>query len=267
MTEKLQNKYENLKEYLKSLEKAVIAFSGGVDSSLLLYIAHEALREKAIAVTVVTPYIAGWEVDEAKEFVKALKIRHEILKLDIPENIDKNPSNRCYLCKSTLFSNIIELASNIGYTNILEGTNHNDLSDYRPGLKALKELNIISPFVLHGIAKDEIREISRALRLPTWDKPAYACLLTRIPYDTKIQHDDLRKIEQSELFLKKLGYNGARVRIHNDLARIEVSPEQRVGILSHSNDIHSKFKEFGFNFITIDILGYRTGSFNETLSN
>lgn len=267
MTE--SNKYEKLFTYLKKLGNAAIAFSGGVDSTFLVAIAKEALGNKAIALTVASPYIAKWEIEEALELTDKLGVTHKIITLPMLDSIRHNPENRCYVCKKAIFSRLLIETEKAGFTNLLDGTNCDDLGDYRPGLKALKELNILSPFVETGFTKKDIRHYSEKLNLPTWNKPAYACLLTRLPYNHEITEEEIQRIELSEKFLMDIGFKAVRIRSHGDLARIEVPAENRKDLIAESTSkiIADKLKEFGYNYVTIDILGYRMGSFNEKIKN
>lgn len=261
-------KYINLLQYLKELESVVVAFSGGVDSTFLLRAAKEALGDKAAALTVVSPYIPKWEIEEAKELVKEIGIRHEFLEVPVVmDEIKYNPEDRCYLCKRAVFTMISEFAKNNGYKYVVDGTNFDDTKDYRPGLRALKELQIKSPLLKNELTKMEIRELSKELGLKTWDKPAYACLLSRIPYGNEIKEEELRKIENAERYLMDRGFLAVRVRCHGDLARIEVPREDMTKLfnLELLDEISNKLKSFGFKYVSLDIQGYRTGSLNETI--
>lgn len=261
-------KYKNLINHLKQLNKVVIAFSGGVDSTFLAKAAKEALGDNAIAVTVISPYIPKWEVEEARLIAKSIGIRHEFLEIPIIiDEIKFNPLNRCYLCKKAIFTKIKELAKHYGFEYVIDGSNADDTKDYRPGLKALNELNIKSPLLENQITKLEIRGFSKELNLPTWDKPSYACLLSRIPYDEEISIKDLDKIEKSEKYLIDLGFRAIRVRCHGELARIEVPKEHipKIVELELAGRISKSLKEFGFKYVTLDMDGYRVGSLNEGL--
>jgi uncharacterized protein len=257
-------KYTNLIAYLRGLGNIAVAFSGGVDSTFLLVAAKEAVKENLVAFTVRAPYIANWEIEESIELCNSLGIHHKIIDAPIPEEIRNNPVDRCYLCKRKIFSTLIEAAGNEGIKYVLDGTNHDDPSDHRPGLKALRELGVISPLLEMKISKAEIREFSKKMGLPTWDKPPYACLLTRLPHGTEIKPDELMRIERGEKYLMDLGYRAVRVRSHGDLARIETDQEIIPDITSRriSQQITAKFREIGFTYVTIDLEGYRTGSFN-----
>lgn len=258
-------KYNNLLGYLKKLESVVVAFSGGVDSTFLLKAAKEALEDKVVALTIVSPYIPDWEVKEAKELVKKLNVKHEFIKVPvIMDEIKYNPDNRCYLCKKNIFTKIKEFAKKNGYNYVIDGTNLDDTKDYRPGLVALKELEIKSPLLINKLTKNEIRELSKELGLNTWKKPSYACLLSRIPYGNEIKIEELKMIEKGEEYLISIGFNGIRVRAHNGLARIEVQNKDMERFLNKEImiSVSKKLKEYGFKYVTLDMEGYRTGSLN-----
>ncbi|MBE9509912.1 MAG: ATP-dependent sacrificial sulfur transferase LarE [Bacteroidetes bacterium] len=257
-------KYKKLTHILESMGSVAVAFSGGVDSSLMIYVAHKILKNKAKAYTIKTPYIANRELDEAKEFCGNFKIPMQILELPFDNALLNNPDDRCYICKTILFKKLKEISRQDGYNFVVDGTNHDDQNDFRPGLKALAELEIRSPFKEAGITKKEIRDISKHYGLPTWDKPAYACLLTRMPHNNTVSSNDLRRIELAEKFLIDSGFRTVRVRSHNDLARIEVNQENisKLANISLSKKITKKLKQLGFIYVTLDLEGYRTGSLN-----
>ena len=264
--EELKNnkKYNNLIKYLKNLESAAVAFSGGVDSTFLLASAREALSDNVVAFTVRSPYIPDWEIEEAKEIANKLSARHMVFETEISDSILNNPENRCYLCKKFIFTRLVSEAKKLNIDYVIEGTNADDTRDFRPGIKALRELDIKSPLLENSITKADVRYFSKLMNLETWDKPAYACLLTRIPYNTRIREEELRRIEHAEVFLMTLGFKGVRVRSHNNLARIELNKEQITDIFQNSirDKIVNKFRDIGYTYITIDIEGYRTGSMN-----
>jgi uncharacterized protein len=262
-------KYKDLITFLRKLGKTAIAFSGGVDSTFLLAAAKEAIGDNVIAITVDSPALPRYELEDAIKITDLLKVKHLIIKQEGVEDLVKqNPVNRCYLCKKTEFGSIKEKASELQIEYILDGSNADDLNDFRPGMKASKEKGVLSPLLKIGITKDEIRSFSKSLGLPTWDKPAYACLYSRIPYGQEIKQEDLEKIEKSEKFLIEKGFKNVRVRCHGNLARIEVNPSDSMKLFNEPlrSEIALNLKSFGFNFITVDLLGYRTGSFNEQIS-
>ena len=260
-------KYNELIKYLKGLGKVVLAFSGGVDSTFLLRVAKVALGDNVKAVTIMSPYIPKWEIAEAKELAKKLGVQHEIIEAPIIDSIKFNPEDRCYLCKTAVFGMILAIAKKQDYNCVIDGTNFDDLSDYRPGLRALKELEIKSPLLECKITKAEIRAFSKELGLNTWDKPAYACLLTRIPYGNELKVEDFEKIENAEKYMMSIGFRAVRVRCHGDLARVEVSKNDRSKLFDEAllDTIAKKIKECGFKYVTLDLQGYRVGSFNETM--
>jgi uncharacterized protein len=251
------------------MERVVLAFSGGVDSTFLLKAAKEALGDNLKAVTIQSPYIPKWEIEEAKQLVKQLGIAFEILEAPIIDEIRHNPENRCYLCKKAVFSQIKAIAQREGYPYVIDGTNFDDIGDYRPGLKALAELSIKSPLLDCQLTKQEIRSLSKELGLSTWDKPPYACLLTRIPYGNELKEEDFVKIEKAEKYMMDRGFRAVRARCHGNLARIEVDKKDRSKLFNEEllEEISAKLKEFGFTYVTLDLEGYRVGSFNETREN
>jgi len=265
MDENLKHKYDKLLESLKKLDGLAIAFSGGVDSAFLLHTAGQALGGKVIALTVKSSYIPDWEIKEAKKIAEDTGIEHHIIEVPVPEQIRNNPNNRCYLCKTFLFTMLKDYAKNKGYSHIADGSNADDTGEYRPGMKALNELKVVSPLLNAGFTKSDIRRASKEMGLYTWEKPAYACLLTRIPYDTKINDDLLRRIERSETYLIGLGIRAVRVRTHDNLARIETEPKYIEKIFKEDllGKISKQLKQYGFSFVTLDLEGYRTGGIDE----
>ncbi|WP_353893221.1 ATP-dependent sacrificial sulfur transferase LarE [Proteinivorax hydrogeniformans] len=261
-------RYDKLVDYIRKLESVVIAFSGGVDSTLVLKAAKDALGDNAVALTIHAPFHLNWEIEEAKEIAQKLGVRHEIIEFSdiMPEIID-NPSDRCYLCKKKVFGEIKDFAETEGIRYVLDGTNADDDKDYRPGLKALKELDILSPLQSVKITKSEVRAISKNLQLDTWEKPAYACILSRIEYGQRIKEDDLQKIEDAETYLIDMGFATVRVRLHGQLARIEVAEQDLDKLLTPDTykKVNSKLKSLGFSYVTVDLEGYRMGSQNEVL--
>jgi len=260
-------KYSRLIRNIKKLQKVVVAFSGGVDSTFLLKAAKEALGDNIKAVTILSPYIPKWEIEEAKQLAAELDVMYEIIEVPIIDAIRNNPEKRCYLCKKAVFSVIQSIAKKEGYHYVIDGTNFDDLGDYRPGLKALEELKIKSPLLECKLTKVEIRSFSKELGLNTWDKPPYACLLTRIPYGSELRIEEFEKIEKAEKYMMDLGFRAIRVRCHDNLARIEVDSKDRKKLFEEKilDKIANKLKEFGFRYITLDLEGYRVGSLNEAM--
>ncbi len=267
--ETIDMKFDKLLEAIRKLESVAIAFSGGVDSTFLAYAAKVALGDRAIAITVESPYIPKWELEEAKDLAKSIGIRHHIVKLDhIPQSIEMNPENRCYLCKKSVFDIIKRQAEAMDLSFVMDGSNHDDTKDYRPGMVALKELEIMSPLLTEIWSKAEIRQASKQFGLPTHDKPAYACLLTRIPYNTEVLTEDLERIEKSEVYMMSRGFRAVRVRSHGNLARIEVNRDDRRKLFDEVllDDISETLKTYGYTYVTLEIGGYEMGSFNKTLT-
>lgn len=264
----IDNKSLILNSILKELDSFVVAFSGGVDSSFLLHRAHSIRKAAVIGITIRTPYIPAQEIDEAIEFTKKYGIKHKILDIPFPAAISHNPIERCYLCKKTLFTELLAFAKANKYKGIIDGTNADDTGDFRPGMKALLEMGIRSPLLEAGITKKEIRILSRNEDLDIWDKPAMACLLTRIPYNTEIKEVVLRMIEQAESMLFERGYPGTRVRVHGDVARIECIPGYMEKIIHTPEREHiiSNLKKIGFRYVSLDLEGYRTGSSNPDMT-
>lgn len=231
----------------------------------LLHYASGIKGIKIIAVTISTPYMFEEETARVSEYCNIRGIDHIVIRMDIPSEIRNNPVNRCYLCKKKVFSHIAEVASENGFDNIYDGTNADDINDYRPGLKALQEAGILSPLMEAGLTKDEIREFSKREGLITWDKPANTCLLTRFPHDITIDERELRKTEEAEVFLSDLGLSGSRVRVHDDLVRIELRKENINAALVKKTreNITAKMKELGYKYITLDLEGYVSGRMNK----
>lgn len=263
------NKYNRLIEYLKKSKSVAIAFSGGVDSTFLLKCAKEALQDRVLAITIVSPYIADWEIDKAKKFTQKLNIKHKIINVPILDEIRFNPSDRCYICKKNIFSLIKDEAKKNNIDIVADGTNADDINDYRPGIKALKELKIVSPLLENNITKGEVREMSKDLELETWDKPSYSCLLSRIPYKTEITEKELSKIQKSEMYLISIGFTGARVRSHNNIARIEVQRNERKKLFNEEllDNISNNIKKIGYQYVTVELEGYKVGSLNKEILN
>lgn len=266
----LHAKMTKLKALLGEMEQVVIAFSGGVDSTFLLKVASDCLgQDKVIALTATSPTYPDFEFQQACELAEEIGVEQIVIEsneLEIPGFAD-NPPRRCYHCKYELFSLCLEQAKKRGFTMVLDGSNLDDMGDYRPGRDAVKELQIRSPLLEAGLGKDDIRTLSRELGLKTWDKQAFACLSSRFPYGTKITVERLRQIDSCETFLRENGFRNYRVRYHAEIARIEVAPEELDRFLAGElrTRLVAAFKQAGFTFVTLDLEGYRTGSMNATL--
>lgn len=254
--------------HLQSLQKVAIAFSGGVDSSLLAYLAGKALKGNAHIYTIVTPYMAKAEIAAAKAFARKHELNHHIIEVDTPQNISNNPTDRCYLCKHVLFSTLQQEARKLEINIILDGSNADDLNDYRPGMKALKELEVRSPFLELNITKEEVREMSKELQLSTWNTPSNPCLLTRLPYNKCITENALRQVEKAEEFLHNKGFREIRVRHEGETARIEVPSNEQNKLISSPlrEEILIAFTHIGFTFVAFDLKGFKSGNMNQTLS-
>lgn len=269
MPMKYRNSLKRLQFNLEKMGSLAVAYSGGVDSTFLLKVAHDILKDKVVAVTAQSAIHPKRELKEAVEFTRINGIKHIIIKsreLKVKEFTD-NPPNRCYLCKYALFSQIKEVAEKYNIQNIAEGSNVNDLGDYRPGMKALKELGIISPLQDVGFGKETIRKLSKQMGLPIWNKLAAACLASRFPYGVKITTGKLAMVDKAEQYLLDLGFKQIRVRHHGDMARIEVADKERKMFfdLHLMENIYNKFREIGYTYTSLDLKGYRTGSMNEVL--
>jgi len=262
-------KLDKLHQILKTLDGAAVAFSGGVDSTFLLMVAHQALAGQTLAITALSGLFPAREMDEARDFAAAKGIRHIVCEMDefSITGFAENPENRCYLCKKSLFTRFREIATEHGIQHLLEGSNVDDDGDYRPGTQAVRELGALSPLREAGLTKSEIRQLSHEMGLPTWDKPSFACLASRFPYGETITREKLKAIETSERFLFDLGFRQVRVRYHGNVARIEVNSDEMDKIMSPEirEAIYSGIQQAGFTYVTLDLKGYRTGSMNVTL--
>ncbi|MCI6020208.1 MAG: ATP-dependent sacrificial sulfur transferase LarE [Clostridia bacterium] len=262
-------KLDALREYLKSLGSVAVAFSSGVDSTFLLKVAEDTLGDNVIAVTARSCSFPGRELNEALEFCKKEGIRHfvcESEELSI-DGFAQNPKNRCYLCKKELFQKIQKIADENGIAAIVEGSNMDDMGDYRPGLTAVAELGIKSPLRHCNLTKADIRALSRYLNLPTWKKQSFACLSSRFVYGETITEEKLGMVDKAEQLLLDMGFHQVRVRIHGMMARIEIDPSEFAMIMEENNRVKivSEFKKYGFTYVSLDLMGYRTGSMNEVL--
>ena len=271
--ETIDKKYEKLKKFIREKGKngAVIAFSGGIDSSTLAAISHSVLGAKAVAVTATSPTYTLEELEEAKSIAKEIGIRLILVETDelLDENFVRNPENRCYYCKKELLKRLLEKACELRVGAVFEGTNFSDLEDHRPGFKAVKEMQkVYSPWVEAGFTKDEIRDIAKKMGISVQDKPANACLASRVPFNERITREKLVLIGKAEQVVRELtGVRQVRVRDHNGLARIEVKKDERKSLCDAEvlDEIASRLKTLGFKFVTIDAEGYRTGSMLATL--
>ena len=264
-----EQKMRKLSEYLAGLGSVAVAFSGGVDSTFLLQAAKDVLGDGVIALTAVSDFFPDRERREADAFcrergIRQIICREEILKV---HGVAANPANRCYLCKRALFEMFLAQAKRQGFSHVAEGSNLDDLGDYRPGLQAIAELGILSPLRECGFSKEDIRALSKEMGLPTASKPSYACLASRFAYGEEITGEKLAMVDQAEQLLLDLGFTQMRVRIHGTLARIEVLPEDfpRLAEPALRREIAEKLKTYGFSYVTADLAGYRTGSMNEML--
>ena len=265
----INGKLEKLNKYIKDMGSVAVAFSSGVDSTFLLKTAHNILGDNVIAVTAGAYFFPKRELEEAKNFCQKEGIRHFIC---ADEDLDTssfshNPQNRCYLCKKEFFSKITDIAAQNGIKNVIEGSNADDVNDYRPGMKAIEELNVKSPLKYAGLTKEEIRTLSKQAGLDVWNKPSLACLASRFVYGEEITPEKANMVDKAEQLLFGMGFSQVRVRIHGKIARIEIPPEEFSKLLEKDNRevIVKNLKNFGFTYISMDLTGYRTGSMNEEL--
>ena len=264
----IDEKYRRLVDLIARRGAAAVAFSGGVDSSFLFHAAVEALGRMAVAMTIVSPMLPKSEIEDARSVARRIGIEHILIEeTEIDEEVAANPKERCYFCKKIEFGAIMEAAGKRGIAAVLDGSNVDDMGDYRPGIKALAELGVQSPLREAGLGKAEIRELSRRFGLPTWNKPAFACLASRIPYGERIDREKLARIERAEEALKAAGFEQFRVRSHGDIARIEVAPEERRRFFDETllDGLARSIKDCGFLYAAFELEGYAMGSMNRPI--
>jgi uncharacterized protein len=266
----LNEKLDKLKGLLKELKSVVVAYSGGVDSTFLIKVAYDVLGENAVAVTAKSSTYPEREFNEAVKYIKDIGAKHIVIvseELEI-EGFAKNPTNRCYYCKKELFSKIRAIADEHNINAVLDGSNLDDTGDYRPGMQAARELEVVSPLKECGLTKKDIRALSKEMGVPTWSKPSFACLSSRFPYGNEITEPKLKMVEKAEQFLLDNGFVQVRVRHHEEIARIEVAVSEREKFYNAAmmDKVAEEFKKIGYKYVTLDLQGYRTGSMNEVIS-
>ena len=266
----LLQKRSDLVNILEQMRSVIVAYSGGVDSAFLAAVANETLGRKALSVTAVSPSLAPSELEEATDLANRIGLNFMTIETNEIERPDYQANNpdRCFFCKDELYTHLVRFAEEESFDSIVNGTNVDDLGDYRPGIEAAKQYGVRSPLVEAELTKDDIRVLSRDMHLPTWDKPAQACLSSRIPYGTTVTVEALTKIAKAEQFLRSKGFKQLRVRHHETIARIEIEPSDFSAITSEPlrSEINQEFKNIGYSYITLDLDGFRSGSLNEILS-
>jgi uncharacterized protein len=264
----MEDKLTRLINLLKDMQSVVVAYSGGIDSTFLLKVAHDTLGESAVGVTAVSASLPAYERDEAEDLARQIGARHVFIESHETEdpNYLQNSPNRCYFCKTDVYSRLIDYARQNLFQVVVDGTNLDDTGDHRPGRQAARERGVRSPLQEAGLTKGDIRDLARQMGLPNWDKPSAACISSRIPYGTTITIESLSQVAQAELVLRRLGFRQLRVRHHDQVARIEVEPQDFAQVVDQRDSIVSSLKKLGYHYVTLDLAGFRSGSMNEALS-
>ena len=264
----IQEKQKNLTEIIRSMGSVAVAYSGGVDSTYLLKAAYDCLGEGAIALTAVSPSLPAQELAEAQQIARLIGARHVLI--DSHETEDPrylaNSSARCYFCKTEVYSELVDYARQNGFTFLVDGSNLDDMDDHRPGRQAAREHGVRSPLLEAGLSKKEVRQLARQAGLSNWDKPAAACLSSRIPYGTMVTIEILSQVEQAERILRNLGIRQVRVRHHDTIARIEIEPDDFKMIVDHHEQIVNSLRSLGYTYVALDLAGFTSGSLNAVLS-